>query len=297
MLQKDTYAKKLSTWVEEEYLNQTSGSETIYLHNSSLTNGANDNSYRYAGANPNNYVCFGSDAESCPDDNLYRIIGVFDNKVKLIKWDYATSDLLGIDGEYADVYNYGGTNIGTNLKTAIGGYIWNSSNYGRWDTSTLNTTNLNTNFLTNIGSTWAEKIATTEWTIGDTAQNRIMDLTAATVYTNERINPNASLTVTNQIGLMYVSDYGYAAEPSAWTTNLSSYSSSTNNWMYMGLIEWTITHIYNTSMSFLISNSGAVDFSSSTQGPFAIRPVFYLNENITINGDHIGSKTDPIRIN
>lgn len=31
---------------------------------------AGDNSYRYAGVNPNNYVCFGSDEATCPTDNL-----------------------------------------------------------------------------------------------------------------------------------------------------------------------------------------------------------------------------------
>ena len=54
----------------------------IYIHNSTLTNGAGDNSYRYFGANPDNYVCFGSTEEVCPYNNLYRIIGVFGNQVK-----------------------------------------------------------------------------------------------------------------------------------------------------------------------------------------------------------------------
>ena len=56
---------------------------------------AGDNSYRFSGANPNNYVCFGSDAATCPNDNLYRIIGVFDGEVKLIKNDYAMASELG----------------------------------------------------------------------------------------------------------------------------------------------------------------------------------------------------------
>ena len=41
---------------------------------------AGDNSYRYSGANPNNYVCFGTVEETCPNDNLYRIIGVLATK-------------------------------------------------------------------------------------------------------------------------------------------------------------------------------------------------------------------------
>ena len=45
---------------------------------------AGDNNYRFVGANPNNYVCFGGD---CSNDsanpnykNLYRIIGLFKNE-------------------------------------------------------------------------------------------------------------------------------------------------------------------------------------------------------------------------
>ena len=56
---------------------------------------AGDYSYRYSGSNPNNYICFGSDAFPCPEDNLYRIIGVFGNNVKLIKATLATKEMLG----------------------------------------------------------------------------------------------------------------------------------------------------------------------------------------------------------
>ena len=112
---------------------------TLYYHDSSLTNGAGDNSYRYAGASErvNNFVCFGSNENSCPTDNLYRIIGVFGNNVKLIKYDYANWNLLGTDGDYQGTGN---------------GYFWNYKNntsinngYGsnEWGTSLFNKINLN----------------------------------------------------------------------------------------------------------------------------------------------------------
>src|SRR5699024_6424151 len=75
----------LATCIKNQYTSQ--GTNGIYYHTSSLANSAADNSYRYAGASEevNNYVCFGSTASTCPSDNLYRIIGVFGNQVKLIK--------------------------------------------------------------------------------------------------------------------------------------------------------------------------------------------------------------------
>ena len=95
----------LADYVKSLYTG-TQGKNNMYYHDANLTNGAGDNSYRYAGASDavNNYVCFGSTQSPCPADNLYRIIGVFGDKVKLIKSDYATTALLGADGDYSKMY-------------------------------------------------------------------------------------------------------------------------------------------------------------------------------------------------
>lgn len=72
-------------------------------------------------------MCFASDAEVCPDDNLYRIIGVFENNVKLIKYDYANSNLIETDGDYNSYYFT--TSIYSNYRgsfESINGYSWNS---------------------------------------------------------------------------------------------------------------------------------------------------------------------------
>ncbi|MEF2663628.1 MAG: hypothetical protein U0M92_04885, partial [Bacilli bacterium] len=142
--------------------------DTLYHHTSSLANGAGDNSYRYAGASEsvNNFVCFGSTTSPCPTDNLYRIIGVIDGKVKLIKYDYATSTLLGTDGDYSGS-DTPDTNYYKGSLTSIDQYYWNNATVtNTWSESNLNKINLNTNFINNIGSTWANKIATTTWKVG-----------------------------------------------------------------------------------------------------------------------------------
>ena len=104
----DIYNPFLTDYVKSFYTG-TQGDNNIYYHDSSLTNGAGDNSYRYAGASDvvNNFVCFGSTLDICPTDSLYRIIGVFGDQVKLIKYDYATSALLGTDVDYSAQYTYG----------------------------------------------------------------------------------------------------------------------------------------------------------------------------------------------
>ena len=183
MIQKEPIVTTLASYITNLYTG-TQGENGIYYHDASLTNGAGDNSYRYAGASDqvNNYVCFGSTESPCPEDNLYRIIGVFDNKVgenqteqrvKLIKANYATKDLLGEDGDYGQAYTAtgeGSSNYKGNNLANIAAYTWNYKNNttinsgngsNTWSTSLLNKTNLNKNFITNIGADWAAKIAET----------------------------------------------------------------------------------------------------------------------------------------
>ena len=113
--------------------------------------------------NVKNFVCFGSDATTCPTENLYRIIGVFNNHVKLIKYDYAKSSLLGTDGDFSQEYtsNYFSGEQGES-PSSNSLYYWNNAGTNTWSASKLNTVNLNTNFTTNIGTAWANKIATTK---------------------------------------------------------------------------------------------------------------------------------------
>lgn len=117
------------------------GSNGIYLHDGVGTYGsleARDNSYRYNGADPNNYVCFGSNTSPCPEDNLYRIVGVFDGQVKLIK------------------------------VTSIGNYNWSSENFNTWDATTKPHIyiTLNNGYYNSLETTWQNLIADATWQVG-----------------------------------------------------------------------------------------------------------------------------------
>ena len=278
----------------------------IYIHNASLENGAGDGSYRYAGASDttNNFVCFGYDSTdgSCPTDYLYRIIGVFDNQVKLIKYDYAKATLLGTDGDYSNTYSgagWSGTNKGSNTTTEIGAYYWNNNTQTNvWSSSKLNTINLNTNYLKNIGTNWSNKIATHTWKVGGNTHANIASVTASNTYTNEITYPAEGTTYDAEVGLMYVSDYGFAAAPSAWTRTLSFYNSSSVtsvNWMYMGLTEWTISRRSDLSnRAFFVYIDGYVNYDDVSRKR-AIRPVFYLTSETAYAGGS-GTASSPILI-
>ena len=53
----------------------------------------------------------------------------------------------------------------------------------------LNKTNLNTNFITNVGTDWAAKIAETIWKVGGNTEANIQSQPAKTAYQNEIVNP------------------------------------------------------------------------------------------------------------
>ena len=311
----------LACYIAKQYTG-TQGENNIYYHDSDLANGAGDNSYRYAGANPNNFVCFGSDTSPCPTDNLYRIIGVFGENyhgvtgkqlVKLIKYDYMTTDELGTDGDYSQTYEEWGMNStykGTyGDGKRIGVYYWNykatNSATNTWSTSLLNKTNLNTNFINNIGTTWANKIATVTWKVGGNTWANIGTKTSSVAYTNEITNPVTTNTTDNattysaKIGLMYVSDYGFAASPDAWTLTMSSYNNTTatnNNWMYMGLYEWTISRGADNSYNAFGVNFDGYVLYNNVYNRNGVRASFNLESSVSyVSGS--GSMSDPIVIN
>ena len=282
--------------------------DTLYHHTSSLTNGAGDNSYRYAGASEsvNNFVCFGSTTNQCPTDNLYRIIGVIDGKVKLIKYDYDNSNLLGTDGDYYGLVTPSSAFYKGSL-TSINTYYWNNK-AGRplnvWSRSLLNKTNLNTNYLNNIGTTWSNLIEDSTWKVSGPETSAV---TPSEMYTREITNATETYGPsdgTSKIGLMYVSDYGFAASPSAWTTTLSKYDGNdanrtsirTINWMYMGFSEWTISPDSSTDIRtvFNLHTDGSMYYGSVNDG-YGTRPVFYLKSSVLYAGGS-GTKDSPITL-
>ena len=264
------YKQTLADYVISQYTG-TDGDNGLYYHDSDLANGAGDNSYRYAGSNPNNYVCFGSDAATCPSANLYRIIGVFDNEVKLIK------------------------------STNYGNYVWNSEDDNTWNSSTkpdIRTT-LNSTYLNTLSSTWQNKIAMHSWKVGGGGWNDLGATTAATAYENEVGTGQVGYVDSMKVGLMYVSDYGFAASNNFWSTDLSYYGSASandSNWMYLGSSEWTISRGSDQSASAFFIYSYGVQYYMSTRFTYAVRPVFYLTSTTTyVSG--FGTSSDPIRIN
>ena len=341
----DIYQPTLAEYIKSQYTG-TQGENEIYYHNSSLSNGAGDNSYRYAGSDYalteksltlgyktlvstdssatdalivylsnqtegdidyilgygqhyykfsdtindaitngyvtknaiSNYVCINSE-EKCSDDNLFRIIGVFGNQVKLIK------------------------------ATSIGDMNWNNNQSNLWSNSTLNL-HLNGEYLTSLGE-FANKIATTTWKVGGNINTSIYDVTPTQIYINEVLSPqpgtygNNETEYNGKIGLMYVSDYGFAGTPVIWARDLHYEWGHSEllmqNWLQELKWQWTMTRISNYFLyAYILSDydksiASGLSATCTVTSSYAIKPVFYLEPSVTYKSG-LGTKDSPIII-
>ena len=265
----------------KEYVYESDGTNNLYYHDGSgsYTNAnleAGDNSYRYAGANPNNYVCFGSDEVTCPNDNLYRVIGVFDSEVKLIK------------------------------GAIYGSYYWSGSNSNRsnvWSNSTFNTNTLNGTYLNGFSEYWKNMIAYHDWKVGGILESRLRN-NVKTAFSYE-VGNNSSNTIYNaKIGLIYITDYSYAVSPSWWSNQLYGFGNTfygDENWLdYVGSnYGMTITRNADsydgTTEFFGLSGNGSITRYASVYGLNYATPTFYLSSNVVyLSGS--GTQSDPYHI-
>ena len=200
-------------------------------------------------------------------------------------------------------------------------HINDSDVYNLWRLSLINNTYLNDKYLNNhLGNTWNSKIANVQWKVAGNNGNTLFGYnsntsqyegTAKTVYTNEIVSPNAGTYGNNEstynakVGLMYLSDFIYAGTDgyngtAVWGSQDGVFTivGNSNNWMHNGVKEWTITRHSDPNNVFVVYDSGIIFVAASTGtsgGTNNVRPVFYLNNNITYQSGS-GSYADPIRI-
>ncbi len=254
--------------------------------------------------NVKNFVCFGDD---CADvENLYRIIGAFkvgeEYQIKLVKADEVDKNLLGTDGDFASQGSRGAYHTYLRYHDDYPRYTWNINGQGVWSESSLNTHNLNTTYLGNLGD-WANYIAMTEWQVGGMTYQTGHQSNAHTAYENELGASKNILTHPAKIGMMYVSDYYYGASKAWWSlpgdvSNLEDYrKAALDNWTWIGDNFWLITPSTSDSeRAFCVTSNGYVYTNVTTRTIFAVRPSFYLNSNVMyVRGE--GTSDNPIIIN
>ena len=102
-----------------------------------------------------------------------------------------------------------------------------------------------------------------------------------------RYDENRPLYWDGMVGLMYPSDYGYAAgNVCATGTELFNYigECSNKNWLYnTGVNQWLMSpYSGNSGYVLYVRGGGQVDYYVS-RGALAVSPVFYLNSSASIS--------------
>ena len=222
---------------------------------------------RYYGANPNNYIRF--------NNELWRIIGVVDGKIKIIK-NESIGNKAWASGE-----------------TLAGSNNWNNSDLKSY---------LNGEYYNSINSTYRNMISEETYYLGTAEGHNYNQMTASEYYDVERSNKVTSgnpLTTKQHIGLMYPSDYGYAAGSSCLSTIIKDYNNecAKKDYLFWGKNDWLQTpYISSNGWGEALMTSGLgyiIHTDVTTTSP--VRPALYLSSDVQITGG-TGTQSDPYQI-
>ena len=269
------------------------------------------NNIRYYGASPNNYIYFNcSDYanQSSSTCETWRIIGVLDGKVKLIRGSQIGT--LAWDQDYNDGFSK--TTFDNDWSTSTLQKLLNGSYYKGTGSVTYysnsNAASSTTLNMTSIGI----KNDTTRGLISDTTYY-LGSWTSHSVYPNQIYEYERGTTVyigkpttwQGKIALPYPSDYGYAADLGKCNQTLKNYNNSTctsNNWMKTIVNNgsnsngWLLTHDSNTSYNaWFVFSSGYVYNYYNVYSAHVVAPVLSLRSELNIKAG-TGSSSAPYQL-
>ena len=276
--------------------------------------------YRYIGSSPNNYITY--------NDEVWRIIGVFDGRIKIIRnasignmfWDYKKS---GVGSSTTD----SGSNDWTDSQLM---YMLNPTSYTLKTGYTSDGTYIydgSGNIIYQLGCKPASiasgatsySCTTNTWALNSTALSQISEVTyylggrtydstkhygtTEEVYTWERgttVYSGRPTNWTGLVGLMYPSDYAYTFANGVDVTCYSdiyncSKGTPSSSWLYKsGTSQWTVSP-YSSSAFFVfdVRSAGNV-VNSHAFNSYGVRPVLYLQSDIKLQGS--GGSDDPYEI-
>ena len=244
----------------------------------------NENGYRYEGSNPNNYIYMTN--KSTNEKQIWKIIGVFPDGEN-------GEEVIRVRRHYEQGrFPTGAFDLNGNL----------------WQDSTLYA-NLKNDYNTSNYS------GTVKFKMYLGTSSSFESYTSSDLYNMERLlnskgtasnYANGVTSYVGEVGLIYPSDYGYAAQASDClrTVKPNSYGSNstcyTKNWLYQGssTLQWIISPEYYTKYSVITiyTDGNLTEYNDSydylTPGDNgAYSPVMALSSEITISGT--GTVSDP----
>lgn len=296
--------------------------------NGLIKDNTSSNNIRYSGSNSlvKNYLEF--------NDEIWRIIGVFGNNVKIVKNESIGN--YSWDSSATAINNGKGINQWGNTTCSSTGNICTNTTYQGSDLMVeLNTMYLNKqsgtcytgennitttcNFENGIDSDYVNMIKSDiTWNVGSSTWDTLTkpySISALSLYNKEHQNNtgavienlNKTSSFVGSIGLISPSDYGYASTNEECRSNLRSgvlYNNSynymktqckSNNWLNFSTNYWTLIPDSTTSQKvFNVNEYGTIDINDASNA-FAVYPSLYLKENVAVKSG-IGTQENPYKI-
>ena len=306
---------KGTTYIKALYDNEVSRAA-----NGLKKDNTSDANIRYEGANPNNYVSF--------NDELWRIIGVFGDNIKLVRseelgklsWDSSDNSVnngWGVNEwsqadlkEYLNTMYYGGTSVtcyfGNNnstttcptnslnatAKSMIDYHVWNTGAINLEDTTIVNLETFAVNTVSFYNAERGSengKICTSGTGCNDTVER--------------------TTTWPGYVALPYATDWAYASSETACATNMNdgfdaanyNYDNMTckkNNWMHHGSTMdeamWMLSpsaYSGDAGHVWLVHGGGGVGGDRASRA-LSVFPSVYLNTEVKITSGS-GTSSDP----
>ena len=309
----DNCPNYLTTYIMDLYDN-----EETRVSDSLKKDNTKDQNIRYYGSDPNNYVRF--------NNELWRIIGVFGNNVKLVRseslgslsWDSSANNVNSGNGinqwgesTHEDGSSYEGADLQVYLNKMYYGGDTTVTCYGSANNETI------TCLTGTIDETSKSLIDNHSWNTGAIEYNTRTDTLA--FYNAERGTIGKTCTSTSggwcndtvirttewtgYVGLPYVTDWAYASSESVCETNMqvqdssNTYICKNNNWMQKSSDAWYLSpYAFGSyACSAWYVNGDGLARQNIAAGPFAVAPSIYLKSNVLIETGN-GTSTDPYEL-
>ena len=272
---------------------------------------------RYYGASPNNYIyfnCSDYSNQSSSTCETWRIIGVFDGKVKLMRggeigtysWDNKNTSTGAEDdngkSDWSEARLMKLLNSGYESETIGGSLYYNAKSgncYSGFDNATK-ACNFTSNGIKNDAT--RKLISETTYYLGAFGDS---DPFPDDLYENERstlVYPEYSTKWTGKIALAYASDYGYATDLEKCPYSMNELIECQENWMDSLISSndmWLLTPIGRTSYDvWFVVSGGYIDNGVEGVGvptEHGVIPVLHLNSNLIIKSGN-GSSSSPYQL-
>ena len=333
-----TNAAKSTTTVNSVTYNLASSVGLMNDRKGSSSVGADAGNIRYYGANPNNYIYFNcSDYNNQTSDTCetWRIIGVFDGKVKIMRGEIIGS--IAYDNDKEDTYlqsiasaeennntvellkyNISDEEIIIKLAPEVGDTTINGQNdYSKSSLQKI----LNNYYYNGLKYTGASIYDFTSTGLKNATTRNLIDNIIynlgghddSAIYSNQIYGYERGITVpsgnatswTGKIAIPYPSDYGYAADLSLCQKQLASYNDTTctaNNWMKKILTNngatygWLLTPNSGTAYKVWgVRSSGSVYHDNGDGKAYGVAPVLSLTSELDI-GSGTGTSSSPYQL-